>query len=162
MEQTNKKQCKICFHFKELCDFRGKRNVCKQCNNHKEWLRRKNNGSMVKWRENHQENVIFTRTRSVAKQKNIPFNLDLSDIIIPEFCPILGIKLQKSYIKGNPLPSSPSVDKINPKKGYTKGNIAIISFRANRIKNDATEEELQKVLDYVKHQNQVKCRTPFP
>ena len=152
MEQTHKKQCKICHELKNISDFRGKRNGCKKCNNHKEWLRRKKDGSMTKWREYHQENVIFTRIRSTAKQKNIPFNLELSDIIIPEFCPVLGIKLQKSYIKGNPLPSSPSVDKINPEKGYVKGNIAVISFRANRIKNDATKEELQKVLDYVSRQ----------
>ena len=106
---------------------------------------------MVKWRESHQENVIFTRIKGKAKQENIPFSIDLSDIIIPEFCPVLGIKLQKSRVQGNPLPSSPSVDRVIPEKGYIKGNIAIISFRANRIKNDATEEELEKVLKYVKN-----------
>ena len=147
------RKCRKCKNQKDLGDFKGSRHTCKKCNCQKEWSRRKEDGSMAEWRESHQENVIFTRIKGKAKLENIPFNLDLSDIVIPEFCPILGIKLQKSYVKGNPLPTSPSVDRINPNKGYVKGNIAIISFRANRIKNDATKEELQMVLDYVKNRS---------
>lgn len=151
MEQTQetKRKCRICNQKKELTDFKGNRQCCRKCNNNKEWLRRKKDGSMKKWREEHQENIILTRIRVKCRKDKIPFNLELKDIIIPEFCPVLGLKLQKSDIQGNPLPSSPSVDRIFPDKGYVKGNIAIISFRANRIKNDATKEELQKVLDYV-------------
>jgi hypothetical protein len=46
--------------------------------------------------------------------------------------------------------SSPTLDKIDNAKGYTKGNIIWVSSRANRIKSDATLDELEKLIEYVK------------
>ena len=43
-----------------------------------------------------------------------------------------------------------SFDRINPKEGYTKENTQIISYRANRIKNDASADELLKIGHYMK------------
>ena len=80
-----------------------------------------------------------------AKKKNIECSLVLEDIIIPDLCPILGIQLKKDN-KGHAQDSSPSIDRIDSKKGYIKNNIRIISFRANTIKNNATIEELELVL----------------
>jgi hypothetical protein len=37
-----------------------------------------------------------------------------------------------------------------PAKGYVKGNVAVISTRANRIKSNATYKEIQMVADWVK------------
>ncbi len=45
-------------------------------------------------------------------------------------------------------PNSPSFDRIIPTRGYTKGNVIIISNRANRIKSDATVEELERVASF--------------
>lgn len=87
------------------------------------------------------------RTKSRCKEKNIPFNLDYFDIVLPEFCPILGIKLVLS--KGSSTPCSPSLDRIIPIKGYVKGNVHVISNRANSLKNDATPDELRKIADYI-------------
>lgn len=86
-----------------------------------------------------------------AKLKGFEFDLTLDDIPpIPEYCPVLGIKI-KANDTNKPLDSSPSIDRIDSTKGYVKGNIRIISNRANRIKADATIEELRKVLeDYEK------------
>lgn len=39
--------------------------------------------------------------------------------------------------------NSPTIDRINPKLGYIKGNVWVISNKANRFKNDATLEELE-------------------
>lgn len=44
----------------------------------------------------------------------------------------------------------PSLDRINPDRGYVPGNVQVISFRANTLKNNATREELAKVLAYMK------------
>ena len=79
---------------------------------------------------------MLTRAKSRAKQNNIPFNLELTDIIIPETCPLLGILIEIQPKKGY-HPNSPSLDKIIPEKGYIKGNVWVISNRANTLKNDA-------------------------
>jgi hypothetical protein len=77
----------------------------------------------------------------------LPFNLSFRDIVIPELCPILGIALQRGLEGG--LDNSPSLDRIVPRKGYVKGNVRVISNRANRIKSDSTPEELARILTYV-------------
>ena len=46
---------------------------------------------------------------------------------------------------------SPFFDRIYPKKGYVKGNIVIVSYKANRIKTDATVDEIRKVADFMKN-----------
>ena len=98
---------------------------------------------------------IWCSLKKRAKLKGFEFNLDLEDIPqIPEFCPVLGIKIISNDGANKPTDNSPSIDRIDSKKGYIKGNIRIISNRANRIKSDATIEELRKVLeDYEKISN---------
>jgi len=90
--------------------------------------------------------LLLCRYRYNAKRKGVPFNLTLDDIKIPEFCPILGIPLARST--GAPTDSSPSLDRINPSLGYVRSNVIVISYRANRIKNNATISELQKISDF--------------
>ncbi len=91
---------------------------------------------------------ILWQIKARAKRDGIAFNLSHEDIIIPKFCPVLGIELKIS--DGKSSFCSPSVDRIIPNLGYTKGNISIISHRANTIKSDATSIEIEKVLKYVK------------
>lgn len=88
---------------------------------------------------------ILSRLKFRAKSQGIPFDLDETDIVIPDVCPVLGIALVWNQGKGY-HPNSPSVDKITPTKGYIKGNVRVISARANLLKNDATVEELTAVL----------------
>lgn len=91
---------------------------------------------------------ILCNLKKRAKLKGFDFNLELEDIPqIPKFCPVLGIPIVINEGKCQPTDNSPSVDRIDSKKGYIKGNIRIISNRANRIKADATIEELRKVLE---------------
>ncbi len=65
----------------------------------------------------------------------------LQDIVIPEFCPLLGIKiiLGTRQVKNN----SPTLDRKDSTKGYVPGNVWVISWRANRIKADATLDEIK-------------------
>jgi len=80
-----------------------------------------------------------------AKKKGLPFDLAITDFEIPAFCPALGIPI---YIDGG-LDNSPQLDRTIPKLGYVRGNVTVISGRANRIKNDSTPEELQKISAWV-------------
>lgn len=80
-----------------------------------------------------------------AKNKDVPFNIDPSDVHIPDFCPLLEIPLVRKTGSGISA-NSPSLDRINPTKGYVKGNIWVISGKANVIKNNASMEEVRLLL----------------
>lgn len=99
---------------------------------------------------------LVSGARSRAKSKNLPFDIDLDYIrsMVGENaelalnCPIFDIPLDWSRIRNNgnrAMSNSPSLDRIDPERGYVKGNVWIISYRANVIKNDASHEELKLV-----------------
>lgn len=101
-------------------------------------------------------NNIVCSARHRAANKNLPFDIDLDYIRsmvgenaeLASHCPVFNIPLDWSCMRNNggkPLPNSPSLDRIDPERGYVKGNVWIISHRANTIKNDATHEELKLV-----------------
>lgn len=92
--------------------------------------------------------MCYTAKRR-AKEINIPFNLTPEDFDMPTHCPILGIKLCLTHSPGGPKDDAPSLDRIVPSVGYVKGNVIVISQRANRIKNDSSIEELKKVVDFL-------------
>ena len=88
----------------------------------------------------------LSRVRHRAKKSNLLFDLKPSDLALPEYCPVLNIKLNYSNKGSGYHFDSPSLDRICPEKGYTKNNTRVISARANLLKNDATVEELEMVL----------------
>lgn len=86
-----------------------------------------------------------------ASVKEIEFDIEISDIDIPEFCPILGLKLD--FFNGKEdKDTSPSLDRKDNSKGYIKSNVRIISHRANRLKSNATIEDLEALLKDLKSQ----------
>lgn len=93
--------------------------------------------------------MLLKRAYKRAQEKNIPFDITADDIKIPEFCPILGIKLIVGKVQG-PDDFSPSLDRIIPEKGYVKNNIEIISMRANRMKTNASIQDVENLLNYLK------------
>ena len=91
---------------------------------------------------------MLARAKSRAKKNNLPFNLELDDIAIPDTCPLLGIKIESNNFRNSP--NNPSLDKIIPEKGYIKGNVWVISNRANTLKNDASIQELELLVENLK------------
>jgi len=100
------------------------------------------------YRETNKEKTMWTGARSRAKKKKLPFNLSLEDIVVPDVCPVLGLCLETQ--KEQPSDCSPSLDRMVPDLGYIKGNVKVISKRANTLKSNATIEELEKVLKYLR------------
>jgi hypothetical protein len=92
------------------------------------------------------ERKMFYHARAQAKKKGLPFNLELSDISIPTRCPVLGIELRRGQRGRND--NSPSLDRVIPALGYVRGNILVVSWRANRLKNNASLLELEKIADF--------------
>jgi len=94
-------------------------------------------------RINNVEKHLLNSALKRARSKNLPFNLDQSDIIVPEICPVLDIPIKKGTgkVSGN----SPTLDRIKPELGYVKGNVVVISHKANSIKSNATSDEILKV-----------------
>jgi len=107
----------------------------------------------VKDRQKDPRKAMFSEAKSRAKHKGVPFEIQVEDILIPTICPILGIPL-KVHV-GRYEHDSPTLDEVTPKRGYVVGNIAVISHRANRIKNDSSLDDLEAIIRYVKRFNGV-------
>lgn len=85
---------------------------------------------------------LVAQARWRAEKEGIPFDISISDLLpLPTHCKYLGIELTSKHRHGR-LDTNMSLDKIEPNKGYVKGNVQIISEKANRMKNDATLPEL--------------------
>lgn len=86
---------------------------------------------------------LYHGCKSRSKKRGIPFDLDIQyvqDLLNEsEVCPLLGIPYDEERY-------TQSLDKIIPELGYIKGNVWVISYRANSIKNDASIEELQMIV----------------
>jgi hypothetical protein len=83
-----------------------------------------------------------------AKRFGVPFKLGIQDIVVPTHCPVLGIPLAVGV--GSAAENSPSLDRIVPARGYVPSNVRVISHRANRIRGNASVEELEAVIAYAK------------
>lgn len=101
------------------------------------------------WLLAHPKRGMLRNIKQRAKKKGWECTITEDDFEIPEYCPVLGVKLERNSSKGW-WPWSPSMDRIDNTKGYVPGNVEVISWRANSLKSDATIEELEKVLDYMK------------
>lgn len=92
---------------------------------------------------------LLRSAKKRAKNNNLNFNLDLLDIKIPYYCPILNLSLE--FSKKILSPNSPSLDRLEPSKGYVKDNIRVISHRANSLKNNSSYEEYTKIYEFYKN-----------
>lgn len=106
-----------------------------------------------RWAESHPENRLYSSAKCRAKQSGIYFSITPEDIVIPELCPILGLRLERG--RGKLHDASPSIDRINTKIGYVPGNVMVISHKANRVKSDLTLEEFKKFVAYMESTNSV-------
>lgn len=103
-----------------------------------------------KYRENNRALVLLGQARYRAKKKGIEFNLELSDVVIPKVCPVLKISLTAGSSSGGPRGCSPSLDRIDNTKGYIKGNVQVISHKANTMKHCADNNELILFANWIK------------
>lgn len=90
--------------------------------------------------------VMLSTARRRSKLMNWYMDIDESDIFIPTRCPVLGTDLTLAPNCDN----SPSLDRADNTKGYVKGNVWVISDRANRLKRDGTAAEHEAIARYIR------------
>lgn len=93
--------------------------------------------------------LLWSQLKASATKRNISFYLlpnDIDTIGIPITCPVLGMPL---YFHRNKVQDdSISFDRIDSSKGYSVDNIIVISYRANKIKTDASLDELRRIVQF--------------
>lgn len=94
--------------------------------------------------------ALWKAAKSRAGRSGLDFDISVEDVHIPEKCPVFGSTLFVG--KGIHGPNSPSIDRVDTSKGYVKGNVCVISHRANCIKRDATAGELRLILAYIERE----------
>jgi hypothetical protein len=111
---------------------------------HKQWIHKKRQEDPCRF--------IYYSAKQRSKASGIIFDITKQDVvdIYPSDgkCPIFGMLLVTNV--GKTKDDSPSLDRIVPEKGYVKGNIVVISHKANRIKNNATLVELESIVSFLK------------
>ena len=91
--------------------------------------------------------ILLGLARTRARRKGLEFNISENDIEWGTHCPVLGIEIDYS-VRGKHKDNSPTLDRSDNRKGYVRGNVCVISFRANEIKSNGTAEELRLVAEY--------------
>jgi hypothetical protein len=92
--------------------------------------------------------LLYSNIKSRCKRLGREFSIEIEDIIIPEKCPVFGFELKRE--NRETWMCAPSVDRIDSSKGYIKGNVTVVSRRANILKRDATIGELEQLFNYYK------------
>ena len=100
---------------------------------------------------------MWVKAKSRAIEKSLPFEISYMDIEIPKYCPILGIPLYRGDIQEKN--NSPSLDRLIPELGYVKGNINVVSNRANTLKSDGTLDEFEMIVAWIKENTNNKPKT---
>ena len=95
---------------------------------------------------------MLSNSKIRAKAKKLPHNITSDDIreVWPKdnICPVLKKPFEMGFKSGKTKSMAPSLVKIIPSKGYTKGNIVVISDIVNRLKSDASLEDLKKIINF--------------
>lgn len=116
---------------------------------------RKSNEHWRNYTRKNYEARLLAAIKSRCKKYNIPFNLTIDDIVIPEVCPKTGIKLVVHTERGKYI-DTPSIDRIIPSLGYTKGNIQIVCYWYNVAKFTWEEELFIKMCKKITENNATK------
>lgn len=89
---------------------------------------------------------IWKGAKDRAALHGIPFSISRYDVSIPSVCPVTGIPLVLTHRRAQG--DSPSLDRIDPLRGYVPGNVIVVCWRVNRIKSDASLDELRSILSF--------------
>ena len=130
---------------------RAKKHYCSDCVEEVGMGLRNYQHGYARHDENDRKDIRYTiweGAKGRAKIKNIPFGIEIEDVVVPDFCPVLGIPISRQEGKSNS--HSPSLDRIIPELGYIPGNVMVISHKANTMKSNATWDEISRFYNFYK------------
>jgi len=159
------KLCKRCDTVKLLSEFYpdpthsdGVHSTCKVCNNaYSKQYRERNKDKMKEYKQILKQNnpikylLIQAKARCKHLGSNIPFDITPDDVEYVTHCPVFGVELKynsKQSKRGMVVDDAASLDRIIPELGYIRGNVRIISWRANKLKSDITPDEMKAMIVY--------------
>ena len=96
-----------------------------------------------KWDEENNDKKLWYEAKRRAEKAGVPFTIEVSDIIIPQICPVFKVPLQKN------TPFGPSLDRFIPELGYVPGNVYVISRKANMMKSNGNLTEVRQLLEWM-------------
>jgi hypothetical protein len=136
-------------HIKREVKKRSQANPSPSRTRAKEWAKknpeRKKAASKASYHKKREDPItrMLKGAKSRAYADKREFNIDASDLILPNRCPYLGIEFEQRDSNGKLiLQTCYSIDRIDSSKGYIKGNVQILSVKANRMKSDATISDM--------------------
>jgi hypothetical protein len=96
----------------------------------------------------------FNHARDRARKQNLPFNITLKYLrdIAGDECPIFHTIFDwgiSGLGSGKFKPNGPQLDRVKPELGYVVGNVAFISHRANRLKDNGTMQDHYDIADWI-------------
>ena len=113
----------------------------------------KQTAASQRWRANNPIASLLKNARQRARRAGLEFSVAKADVDAPDYCPILGLQLVYPGACNGRCDASASLDRIDPKKGYTPENVRVISWRANRLKSDAELWEIKAIARFMEEHN---------
>lgn len=140
---TYRKRCKLCFKQQVAENYKNNSNY--YIEKTKLYRDTELKGTLKGWLT-----YVLKGSKRRAKEKGLEHNLTKEWLLenLPEKCPVFNIEL----VFGGERYNSPSLDRVDNHKGYTIDNVRIISNKANTLKSNATIEELEAIVRYMKNE----------
>src|SRR6266851_3030108 len=115
-------------------------------------------GAQDKYREQQRQRVAISRierpwhrmilaSRARARAQNLPFSIseEWARARWIGTCELTGITFRLNIKRGESMALSPSMDKIDPKKGYTEDNCRFILWCLNSFKGQETDATMYAI-----------------
>lgn len=168
--KNNKKRCYLCnkwknfnLYVKSKSRIGGLNAMCKKCKSSYLPAIISNNKLNIRKKlalENNDMEFYFRNRVSGLKNKCNKRNIiiDIDSLYLLGLwdkqkgkCYYSGLLMNKSMIKGKKLAwDCPSIDRLDPSKGYIRGNIVLCLFSINAFKGNLTEKEFKNKLQEIK------------
>ena len=152
------KQCLRCLKSKDLSEFHKTNNtkdkrqrICAECmrdHNEVQHLKKLERVTKLDKLPGSTAAYLLNMARKRARDKGLECTIQAKDIHVPEVCPILQLPMERHT--GKVQNNNFSLDRLDSTKGYIPGNVRVISWRANYIKNNLSVEQLERLLAYMK------------